>query len=89
MIELLQLGRQHGFERLTTAIEQALSLGVTDAAAVAYLLRAASFEQQEVAPLAAEEVKRAEHFARPMPEVASYDDLLGTALVEAQAEVGL
>src|SRR5687768_1507470 len=34
MIELLQLGREHGFARLRVAIEAALDLGCTDAAAV-------------------------------------------------------
>lgn len=89
MVELLQLGRQHGYERLRKAIEQALSLGVTDVAAVAYLLRAATFDQQTIAPLPLEEVKRAEHYARPLPEVASYDELLSSALEEPQVEVVL
>ena len=34
MIELLQLGREQGFARLRVAIEAALDLGCTDAAAV-------------------------------------------------------
>ncbi len=38
MIEVLQLGRKSGYERLTQAIEQALHLGTHDAAAVGYLL---------------------------------------------------
>src|SRR3954469_1507925 len=38
MIELLQLGRRHGPDRLRTAVETALALGCRDAAAVRHLL---------------------------------------------------
>jgi hypothetical protein len=51
MIELLQLGREHGFARLRVAIEAALDLGCTDAAAVQHLLAAESLEHQRPAPL--------------------------------------
>jgi hypothetical protein len=40
MIRLLQLGRRHGRKRLRAAIEQALSIGCGDAAAVEHLLSA-------------------------------------------------
>src|SRR5438045_78868 len=38
MIGLVQLGRRHGYEALRAAIEQALTLGCHDAAAVGHLL---------------------------------------------------
>ena len=37
MIELLTLGKRHGWERLQQAVEKALALGCTDAAAVRHL----------------------------------------------------
>jgi transposase len=76
MIELLQLGRDHGYERLRSVIEQALGLGATDPAAVRYLLMASSLNQEATELLAPQEVLRAEHYARPLPEVTAYDQLL-------------
>jgi hypothetical protein len=38
MIELLRQGKQQGWDRLEHAVEQALSLGCSDAAAVRHLL---------------------------------------------------
>jgi hypothetical protein len=40
MIELLQLGGRHGHARLRKAIDSALQLGCTDAAAVRHLMTA-------------------------------------------------
>ena len=40
MIELLALGKRHGWDRLKQAVEEALALGCTDAAAVRHLLTA-------------------------------------------------
>jgi transposase len=83
MIELLQLGRQHGYARLTQALEQATALGATDAAAVRYLLTASELPQ-EIAPLLAlEEVKRNEFYARPLPQLKSYDELLAQGVWRA------
>jgi transposase len=78
MIELLQLGRSAGYGPLQRAIEQALSLGATDAAAVRYLLQAPGLAP-EIAPLLAlEEVKRADYYSRPLPPLVAYDALLGS-----------
>jgi hypothetical protein len=76
MIELLQLGRDHGYERLRCVIEEALSLGATDPAAVRYMLMASSLDQEAVPGLAPQDVLRAEHYARPLPQVDAYDQLL-------------
>jgi hypothetical protein len=38
MIELLQHGSRHGWEKLKNAVQQALDIGCTDAAAVLHLL---------------------------------------------------
>jgi transposase len=90
MIEVLQLGRRSGYERLTQAIEQALSLGTHDAAAVRYLLSASQWESQatvvqaESASLLGLMMKHQHlpdtatpHFERPLPQMGEYDLLLG------------
>jgi transposase len=79
MIELLQAGRLYGYEKLSQAIKQALSLGALDAAAVHYLLKAETLHQGEVELLAAELVLRPEYYERPQPSLFSYDSLLTQA----------
>jgi transposase len=75
MIELLHLGRQHGWEELRKVIEQALALGCTDAAAVRHLLTARTLTHGE-RPL--QEIGSLERYERPMPALNDYDRLLGT-----------
>jgi transposase len=74
MIELLQLGRQHGPDRLRTAIEQALARGCPDAAAVRHLVLAPSLVRS--APPALGDLGTLARFERPLPTVAAYDQLL-------------
>lgn len=84
MIELLQSGRLYGYEKLSQAIAQALSLGAMDASAVHYLLKAETLHQAEVAKLPAELVLRQEYSERPQPSLFSYDDLLTQAVEVVQ-----
>ena len=72
MVELLVLGRQSGYECLTRAIEQALALGIGDAAAVRHLLGAPA---PVPAPLSGAEAWA--DYRRPLPSLAEYDQLLG------------
>jgi transposase len=74
MIELLQLGREHGFARLRVAIEAALELGCTDAAAVRHLLAAEALVHERPAPLV--DLGVLSQYERPLPEVDAYDHLL-------------
>jgi transposase len=76
MIELLQVGREDGYERLTAAIQQALSLGATDQAAVRYLMQANNLNHQPPPQLEPSAVNCFEHYSRPLPDVTPYDDLL-------------
>jgi len=80
MIELVQEGKRVGYERLTQAITEALSFGAGEAAAVRYLLDAASLKAQTPAPsgIACEisSPQAAAHFTRALPSVAAYDSLL-------------
>ena len=88
MIELLQLGRrlgqergQAGYDRLRAAVEAALALGCSDAAAVRHLLASAELARQRpaTAALAGQELGRLAGYDRPLPEVTAYDQLLLTA----------
>lgn len=75
MIELLRLGSQHGWEALKKAVEQALALGCTDAAAVRHLLVAGELAHREK-PM--REIGSLERYERPLPVLSEYDGLLGT-----------
>jgi hypothetical protein len=80
MIELLGCGKQQGWDRLQNAIEQALALGCTDAAAVRHLL---SFNELARPPLEGCEVGDGlERYERPVPVMSEYDLLLTTAEAE-------
>lgn len=76
MIELLQSGRQYGYEKLSQAITQALALGTVDVGAVHYLLKAETLPAAETEVLPMEFVLRQEYYTRPQPSVFAYDRLL-------------
>jgi transposase len=74
MIELLALGKRHGWDRLRRGVEEALSLGCTDAAAVRHLLSAGELTRPHVESLVLIGLER---YERPLPQIAEYDGLLG------------
>jgi transposase len=81
MIEVLQLGRDHGYERLREAVEQALDSGGSDVGVIRYLLlqgqqRTAMTETQ---PL---ELGWLTRYERPQPTLGDYDLLLRSASAE-------
>ncbi len=80
MVDVLLLGRVHGSERLRAVVEQALEMGVSDVAAIRYLL---DFERLEkrAAPSAALELGWLERYERPQPTLHEYDSLLQPAEV--------
>lgn len=73
MIELLGLGKIHGYDRLGQAVESALQMGSCDAATVRYLLTA---EQLNRAPAEAIDVGLLCRYERPLPDMSGYDQLL-------------
>lgn len=73
MIQLLTLGRTHGYDRLRQAVETALQLGCADPAAVRYLVTAD--EQARTRPEAVD-VGSLARYARPLPVLAEYNLLL-------------
>ncbi|HKM91182.1 MAG TPA: IS21 family transposase [Candidatus Acidoferrales bacterium] len=73
MIELLRLAPAHGWEALRKAVEQALDLRSTDAAAVRHLLMAGELRHPEQP---APEIGSLERYERPLPVLTEYDGLL-------------
>ena len=78
MIEILRLGQQYGFPKMREAIEEALQLGCSDAAAVRYLLTAAGLEKKKPDAV---ELGALIVYERPQPSIAAYDQLLLNAPV--------
>jgi transposase len=78
MITLVRVGSVEGWGRLIAAVEEALRLGVSDAAAILHIFRMPDPEQRrQYAMTLAEELAQ---FERPMPVMDDYDLLLtGTA----------
>jgi len=72
MIELLQLGTGEGWSRLRAAVEQALSLGCHDVAAIRHLMLAGHLGRPAVAAVDIGSLARHE---RPMPVMTGYDQL--------------
>ena len=73
MIELLGLGRQHGYPRLDEALQSALELGCSDVAAVRHLLTRDQLDRAIPPRL---ELTSLMAYERPLPEVDNYDRLL-------------
>jgi len=74
MIALVRVGSVEGWDRLIAAVQEALRLGVSDAAAVMHILRMPDPEQRRQHAIAlAEELAQ---FERPMPVMDDYDLLL-------------
>jgi hypothetical protein len=73
MVELLKLGKIHGRIKLQEAIEATLAAGCCDAAAVQHLLHADELSHKGCEAV---DVGLLDRYARPMPEMSEYDQLL-------------
>ena len=78
MIELVRAGLSDGWQRLVSAVEEALRLGVSDAAAVMHILHMPDPEQRERYAIALSE--ELAQFERPQPKMDDYDLLLAAPL---------
>ena len=78
MVELLLLGRKHGYRELDAACQQALDLGCSDAATARYLMTAARLGRPAAPPI---DVAALRAYERPLPEVGAYDALLTAEVV--------
>lgn len=73
MIELIGLGKTHGYDRLSQAVEAALKSGSCDVATVRYLLTADDLNR----PLSeAIDIGLLACYERPLPVLSGYDQLL-------------
>jgi hypothetical protein len=81
MIELLQLGSGEGWTLLHGAVEQALTLGCHDVAAIRHLMVAGDLDRPRAAAV---DIGALARYERPMPVMNSYDQLLNRS-VEATA----
>ena len=78
MIDILGLGRQHGYDCLEKALKSALALGCSDAEAVRYLITANELDRPPRHPVPVGALAR---YDRPMSTVSEYDQLLGSVEV--------
>jgi len=74
MVEVLLLGRDRGWAELEAAVSRALELNCMDAAAIAHLMGASQLRRPAPEPV---EVGGLARFDRPLPDLGSYDQLLG------------
>ena len=74
MIDLLLLGRTHGYDAMRNAIEKTVAIGCMDVSAVALLLNG-SVEQLRPAAEAVD-IGGLSRFDRPQPTLSDYDQLL-------------
>lgn len=75
MIDVLLLGRQHGYPQLQAVIEKALDMNCFDAEAVRLLLDVERNGKRE--PCEGVEVGALRVYDRPQPSTRNYDQLLG------------
>jgi hypothetical protein len=73
MIQVLSLIKPHGHERVRTAVEEAITLGCADAAAIRHLVETADLTH---ARSTITELAGLEQFERPLPAIKNYDGLL-------------
>ena len=73
MIDVIKLGREHGYERLEETIRKALELGCADVEAVRYLLLSAGLGRKSPESIDASAFAQ---YDRPMPPLTNYDTLL-------------
>ena len=75
MVDLLLLGREHGWPALRGAVESALAVGSSDESVVRCLLLTPA-AKVPIPALSIEDLGRLSRYERPMPQMSSYDQLL-------------
>jgi hypothetical protein len=73
MIQVLSLIKAYGHERVRAAVEEAITLGCADAAAIRHLVEAADLTHAREAIIELDALSR---FERPLPVMTDYDGLL-------------
>ncbi len=75
MVELIRIGREFGYDKLTTAVEQALELGCGDVAAIRHLLISDQLRHRVGETI---EIGALSVYERPLPTMIEYDRLFST-----------
>jgi hypothetical protein len=73
MVEVIKLGKKHGYDHLRIAVEAARELGCADSGAILYLLDTAKLKRKNPELMDVGELAR---YERPMPKMNDYDLLL-------------
>jgi hypothetical protein len=82
MVELIRLGREAGYGKLTVAIEQALDLGCADVAAIRHLTMS---DQPRHTVGKAVDLSSLATYERPLPTMIEYDRLFSANMQAVQA----
>ena len=77
MVELVQLGREHGYDKLREAVSQALELGCTDAEAIRHLVESSVLRREQAQALGDVELGELTKYERSLPGVGHYNALIG------------
>lgn len=79
MIEMLQLGKRHGYDRLQESVESAQATGSHDVSAIRYLITAKRAGGLEAAAI---DVGPLQQYERPLPTMSDYDQLLTAGVTQ-------
>ncbi len=82
MVELVRIGREAGYEKLTTAIEEALEMGCADVAAIRHLMMSEQLRHTVGEPV---DIGSLSAYERPLPTMIEYDQLFSTSMQAVQA----
>jgi hypothetical protein len=82
MVELIRIGREFGYEKLTTAVEQALDLGCGDVAAIRHLLMSDQLQHTVGETI---EIGALSAYESPLPTMIEYDRLFSGSVQAVQA----
>lgn len=76
MVELVQVGREHGYDKLGAAVSEALELGCTDAEAIRHLVESSVLRRERAQSLDDEELGELAKYERSLPGVSHYNALI-------------
>jgi len=82
MVELIRVGRESGYAKLTAAIEKALDLGCADVAAIRHLMMS---DQLSHTVGEAVDIGSLSAYERPLPSMIEYDQLFSANVQAVQA----
>jgi hypothetical protein len=82
MVEVIRMGREFGYAKLTTAVGQALEMGCADVAAIRHLLQSDQLRHLVGEPI---EIGSLSAYERPLPTMIAYDQLLSSCVQAVQA----